>query len=89
MPLFSYKAVDVNGKNVLGRVEAVNLFDLDQRLARMGLDLITGAPSAQRSRLMAGRRKMRRLRQPRAVVLRGVARDRRGGIHRLLDGRAR
>src|SRR3954470_2811123 len=56
MPLFSYKAVDVNGKNVLGRVEAVNLFDLEQRLARMGLDLITGAPSAQRSRLMGGRR---------------------------------
>src|SRR6195256_2580295 len=56
MPLFSYKAVDANGKNVLGRVEAVNLFDLEQRLARMGLDLITGAPSAQRSRLMAGRR---------------------------------
>src|SRR3954464_4210184 len=56
MPLFSYKAVDVNGKNVLGRVEAVNLFDLEQRLARMGLDLITGAPSAQRSRLMRGRR---------------------------------
>jgi type IV pilus assembly protein PilC len=56
MPLFSYKAVDANGKNVLGRVEAVNLFDLEQRLARMGLDLITGAPSAQRSRLMGGRR---------------------------------
>src|SRR4051795_10219912 len=56
MPLFSYKAVDASGKNVLGRVEAVNLFDLEQRLARMGLDLITGAPSAQRSRLMGGRR---------------------------------
>jgi type IV pilus assembly protein PilC len=56
MPLFSYKAVDASGKNVLGRVEAVNLFDLEQRLSRMGLDLITGAPSAQRSRLMGGRR---------------------------------
>jgi len=56
MPLFSYKAIDASGKNVLGRVEAVNLFDLEQRLARMGLDLITGAPSAQRSRLMGGRR---------------------------------
>src|SRR4051812_1925371 len=56
MPLFSYKAVDASGKNVLGRVEAVNLFDLEQRLARMGLDLITGAPSAQRSQLMGGRR---------------------------------
>src|SRR6266851_5613800 len=56
MPLFSYKAIDASGKNVLGRVEAVNVFDLEQRLARMGLDLVTGAPSGQRSRLMGGRR---------------------------------
>ncbi|HWA37075.1 MAG TPA: type II secretion system F family protein [Burkholderiales bacterium] len=56
MPLFSYKAIDASGKNVLGRVEAVNLFDLEQRLSRMGLDLVTGAPSAQRSRLLAGAR---------------------------------
>ena len=54
MPLFSYKAVDASGKNVLGRVEAVNLFDLEQRLARMGLDLVTGAPSSQRTRLIGG-----------------------------------
>ena len=56
MPLFSYKAVDASGKNVLGRVEAVNLFDLEQRLSRMGLDLVTGAPSSQRARLMGGSR---------------------------------
>src|SRR5712671_5709163 len=56
MALFAYRAVNAQGKNVLGCVEAVNLFDLEQRLARMGLDLITGAPSAQRSRLMGGRR---------------------------------
>jgi type IV pilus assembly protein PilC len=56
MPLFSYKAIDASGKNVLGRVEAVNVFDLEQRLARMGLDLVTGAPSSHRSRLMGGRR---------------------------------
>ena len=55
MPLFSYKAVDGNGKSVLGRVEAVNLFDLEQRLSRMGLDLVNGAPSAQRTRFMPGR----------------------------------
>lgn len=54
MALFSYKAVDASGKNVLGRVEAVNLFDLEQRLARMGLDLVTGAPSSQRTRLIGG-----------------------------------
>ena len=54
MPLLSYKAVDARGKNVLGRVEAVNLFDLEQRLARMDLDLISGAPSRQKSRLLGG-----------------------------------
>jgi type IV pilus assembly protein PilC len=56
LPLFSYKAIDAAGKNVLGRVEAVNLFDLEQRLSRMGLDLVSGAPSAQRTRLLAGAR---------------------------------
>src|SRR5690242_4959046 len=55
MPLFTYKAVDARGKNVVGRVEAVNLFDLEQRLARMELDLISGAPSRQRTRLLGGR----------------------------------
>jgi type IV pilus assembly protein PilC len=54
MPLFSYKAVDAGGKNILGRVEAVNLFDLEQRLARMGLDLVNGAPASRRSRLVRG-----------------------------------
>ncbi len=54
MPLFSYKAVDSSGKSVLGRVEAVNLFDLEQRLLRMGLDLVSGAPSTQRTRLIGG-----------------------------------
>jgi type IV pilus assembly protein PilC len=56
MPLFSYKAVDANGRSVLGRVEAVNLFDLEQRLMRMGLDLVSGAPSTQRTRLIGGAR---------------------------------
>jgi type IV pilus assembly protein PilC len=54
MPLFTYKAVDSRGKNVFGRVEAGNLFDLEQRLSRMNLDLITGAPSTQRARLIGG-----------------------------------
>ena len=56
MPLYTYKAIDAEGKSVLGRVDAVNLFDLEQRLSRMGLDLVTGAPSAQKSRLIAGSR---------------------------------
>jgi type IV pilus assembly protein PilC len=56
MPLFTYKAVDASGKTVPGRTEALNLFDLEQRLSRMGLDLINGAPSSTRSRLIGGGR---------------------------------
>jgi type IV pilus assembly protein PilC len=54
MPLYTYKAIDAHGKAVLGRIDAGNVFDLEQRLARMGLDLVTGAPSAQKSRLIGG-----------------------------------
>ena len=54
MPLFTYKAVDRRGKNVMGRVEAVNLFDLEQRLLRMDLDLLAGAPSRSKTRLFGG-----------------------------------
>jgi type IV pilus assembly protein PilC len=54
MPLYTYKAIDAEGKAVLGRTDAVNVFDLEQRLARMGLDLVTGAPSAHKSRLIGG-----------------------------------
>ena len=54
MPLFTYRAIDVQGKAVLGRVEAANLFDLEQRLTRMGLDLVSGAPSQSRTRLAGG-----------------------------------
>ena len=60
MPLFAYRAVDAQGKNVAGRVEAANLFDLEQRLARMGLDLVAGAPSTQRARLLGGGRVARK-----------------------------
>ena len=56
MPLFTYKAIDARGKSVVGRVEAVNLFDLEQRLARMELDLVLGAPSSTRSRLIGAAR---------------------------------
>src|SRR3954470_11973399 len=54
MPLYTYKAIDAQGKSIVGRVDAVNLFDLEQRLARMELDLVSGAPSRQRSRLLGG-----------------------------------
>ena len=55
MALYTYKAIDARGKSVMGRVEAVNLFDLEQRLSRMELDLVSGAPSRQTSRLLGGR----------------------------------
>ncbi len=54
MPLFTYKAIDAGGKAVMGRLDAVNLFDLEQRLARMELDLVAGAPASDMSRLFAG-----------------------------------
>jgi len=54
MPLYTYKAIDATGKAVMGRADAGNVFDLEQRLSRMGLDLVSGAPSAQKSRLIGG-----------------------------------
>ena len=59
MALFTYKAIDASGKAVLGRIDAANLFDLEQRLSRMGLDLVNGAQSSQRGRLI-GRGKVTR-----------------------------
>jgi type IV pilus assembly protein PilC len=54
VPLFTYKAIDSGGKAVVGRLDAVNLFDLEQRLARMELDLVAGAPASDMSRLLGG-----------------------------------
>ncbi|HUQ24056.1 MAG TPA: type II secretion system F family protein [Burkholderiales bacterium] len=55
MALYTYKAIDSRGKSVMGRVDAVNLFDLEQRLLRMELDLVSGAPSRQGVRFLGGR----------------------------------
>lgn len=41
MPTFEYKAVDKTGRPVRGGLEAVNEADLELRLRRMSLDLIT------------------------------------------------
>ena len=54
MPLFSYKAIDAHGKAVVGRLEAINLFDLEQRLQRMELDLVGGALASDMARLFGG-----------------------------------
>ncbi len=53
--LFDYKAVSAEGRRILGRLDAVNLVDLEMRLKRMDLDLITGQPVLCRSFLGGGR----------------------------------
>jgi len=59
MPLYTYKAIDPRGKRVFGRIDAANLLDLEQRLGKTGLDLVTGAPSSKTSRFI-GRSGIRR-----------------------------
>src|SRR5687768_4929036 len=56
MPLYSYKAIDAQGRSVVGRLEAINLFDLEQRLQRMELDLVGGTLASDMSRLFGGGR---------------------------------
>src|SRR5512142_1709605 len=41
MALYSYKAIDSTGKSAKGLQDAANLIDLEQRLKRAGLDLIS------------------------------------------------
>lgn len=41
MPAFEYKAVDRTGRSARGRLDAANEIDLELRLKKMGLDLIT------------------------------------------------
>lgn len=49
MSLYAYKAMDSNGRMVLGRMDAINAVDLEMRLKRMDLDLINGEPVKQGS----------------------------------------
>jgi len=51
MPSFSYKAVDKLGRPAIGQIDAVNEVDLEIRLERMGLDLITFRPAAKSANL--------------------------------------
>ena len=41
MPFFDYRAIDPTGRSVRGTLSAVNDVDLELRLKRMGLDLVT------------------------------------------------
>ncbi len=42
MALYAYKAMNITGRTVIGRLEAINLIDLEMRLKRMDLDFING-----------------------------------------------
>jgi type IV pilus assembly protein PilC len=45
--LFDYKAVSLEGRMILGRIDAINTVDLEMRLKRMELDLVSGKPVAR------------------------------------------
>ena len=47
--IFDYKAVSAEGRMIYGRLDAINLIDLEMRLKRMNLDLVTGSPVQHRS----------------------------------------
>jgi type IV pilus assembly protein PilC len=54
VPLYTYKAVNPDGRLVFGRIDAINLVDLELRLRRMELDLVSGEPLSNRSLLGSG-----------------------------------
>ncbi|WP_334108915.1 type II secretion system F family protein [Methylobacillus sp.] len=56
MPTFSYKAVDQTGRTTHGQIDALNEIDLELRLKRVGLDLITFRPSSTRPSLFSRRK---------------------------------
>ena len=58
MARYSYRAVDAVGRRISGQSEAAHLADLELRLKRMGLDLISGHP--QRKQELPLRRVSRR-----------------------------
>ncbi|RIX40693.1 MAG: type II secretion system F family protein [Rhodocyclales bacterium GT-UBC] len=56
--LFDYRAVSIDGRKVHGRIDAINIIDLEMRLKRMELDLISGKRVEQRN--VFGRRRIPR-----------------------------
>ena len=52
MAAFNYKAVDKIGRPAFGQIDAQNEVDLEIRLERMGLDLITFKPAKKSTSLM-------------------------------------
>jgi type IV pilus assembly protein PilC len=51
VPLYTYKAVSPEGRMIFGRIDAINLVDLEMRLRRMELDLVSGEPASHRNLL--------------------------------------
>ena len=60
MPSYEYKAIDKTGRPARGAVDAVNEVDLELRLRRMGLDLITFRQIERQTRTFAGGGKITR-----------------------------
>jgi type IV pilus assembly protein PilC len=56
--VFDYKAVSAEGRMVFGRIDAINIVDLEMRLKRMDLDLVTGKAIDQQK--LFGKRKIPR-----------------------------
>jgi type IV pilus assembly protein PilC len=54
MAVFAYRSVDSLGKRVNGRLEAVNMTDLELRLRRIGLDLINARIADNTRRALFG-----------------------------------
>jgi type IV pilus assembly protein PilC len=55
MEVFQYKAINQQGRTMFGRVDAVNVGDLEMRLSRMGLDLINYRTLKTRGKSVTGR----------------------------------
>jgi type IV pilus assembly protein PilC len=58
MPRYTYKAVNPDGQMLQGRINALNVVDLEMRLRRMDLDLVDGQPL--RKRLLSGSKRVLR-----------------------------
>ena len=54
MPLYNYRAIDAGGRKLSGRIDALNLVDLEMRLKRMEIDLIDGQPVSNHTLFGAG-----------------------------------
>ena len=61
MPLYQYKAMNSTGRVMRGRMDAINLIDLEMRLKRMELDFINGETLKSGSALGSSRVQRREL----------------------------